>query len=108
MTDRKELEMLTLTEKAADVIHDLTSRPSMPATTGLRISPNNDDGGAPALAVYLAEGPSPQDQVVEVQEAKVFLEPQVAGQLDDKVLDAQVDDRGGIAFSVMPQAEPPA
>lgn len=100
--------MLTLTPKAADVIHDLTSRPSMPASTGLRISPNTDEAGGPALAVYLAEGPSPQDQVVETEEAKVFLEPQVAGQLDDKVLDAQVDERGGIAFSVMPQSEPPA
>jgi len=102
--------MLTLTDKAADVIHDLTTRPSMPATTGLRISPNTDADGAggPALAVYLAEGPAPQDQVVEVHEAKVFLEPQVAGQLDDKVLDAQVDERGGIAFSVMPQSAPSA
>jgi Fe-S cluster assembly iron-binding protein IscA len=99
--------MLTLTDKAADVIHDLTSRPSMPATTGLRISPNTDEGG-PALTVYLAEGPSPQDQVVETQEAKVFLEPEVAGQLDDKVLDARVDERGGIAFTVMPQAASPA
>jgi Fe-S cluster assembly iron-binding protein IscA len=100
--------MLTLTDQAADVIHDLTSRPSMPATTGLRISPNTDESGGTALAVYLAEGPAPQDQVVEVQEAKVFLEEQVAGQLDDKVLDAQVDERGGIAFSVTPQDAPPA
>lgn len=99
--------MLTLTDKAADVIHDLTSRPSMPANTGLRISPNETaDGGSP-LAVYLAEGPAPQDQVVEMHEARVFLEQQVAGELDDKVLDARVDERGGIAFTVTPKATPP-
>jgi Fe-S cluster assembly iron-binding protein IscA len=100
--------MLTLTEKAADVIHELTSRPSMPANSGLRISPSTENSAGPTLAVYLAEGPAPEDEVVEAREAKVFLEPQVAGELADKVLDAQVDDRGGIAFSVMPQGPSPA
>lgn len=98
--------MLTLTEQAARVIHDLASQPEMPAATGLRISSTPDNTAGPALSVSLAEGPAPQDQVVEVQQAKVFVGPEVAGELSDKVLDAQVDERGAVAFRVMPQDAP--
>jgi Fe-S cluster assembly iron-binding protein IscA len=95
--------MLTLTESAAAVIHELTSQPGMPADTGLRIAPSSANSDGPAFAVSLSEGPSPQDEVVETREARVFLEPEIAGQLADKVLDALVDDTGGIAFQVSPR-----
>jgi Fe-S cluster assembly iron-binding protein IscA len=97
--------MLMLTEQAADVIHELTSRPEMPATTGLRISPSPGNTAGPAFAASLTEGPAPSDQVVEVAQAKVFLEQQTAEELSDKILDAQVDEQGAVAFRVVPQED---
>ena len=95
--------MLTLTESAAEVIHELISQPGMPADTGLRIAQNNENSSGPAFALTLSDGPAPDDQVVESRQARVYLEPEIAGQLQDKVLDARVDDTGSIAFQVSPQ-----
>lgn len=97
--------MLTLTEAAADVIHRLTSRSGMPAESGLRISPgtDGDDGSGAALTVSLTDGPSPRDAVVETDQARVYLEPETVAPLDDKVLDARVDEQGTVSFQVRKQ-----
>ena len=47
-----------------------------------------------------ASGPDETDEVVEEANARVFLEPQAAVVLDDKVLDAQVDDAGQVQFTL--------
>jgi Fe-S cluster assembly iron-binding protein IscA len=96
--------MLMLTDAAATAITQLTSQPNMPETTGLRIVPNPDDTQGPALAAALTSGPGPQDEVLEVHQARVFLEPEAAEQLADKVLDAETADGGQIAFHLRPQA----
>jgi hypothetical protein len=44
------------------------------------------------------------DQVVESDGARVFLAEGAAEALADKSLDAEVDNQGGVAFSVGPQA----
>ena len=49
------------------------------------------------------EAPQPGDQVLEEAGARVFLEETAAETLDDKVLDAQVDENGGVQFSITPQ-----
>ncbi|HEY3869689.1 MAG TPA: adhesin [Actinocrinis sp.] len=95
--------MLMLTDAAADVIGELTSQPSLPETTGLRIGPNPDNTNGPALSVSLTSGPGPEDEVIEVKQARVFVEPEVAGQLADKILDADTDS-SGVAFHVRQQA----
>jgi Fe-S cluster assembly iron-binding protein IscA len=100
--------MLVLTPAATEVIHDLTTRPGLPADTGLRIAPNTDNTTGPAFAVSLSHGPSPDDQVIESGDARIYLEPEIAGRLQDKVLDAQVDDQGQVAFRVTPQSAPPS
>jgi hypothetical protein len=41
--------------------------------------------------------------VVEESGARVFLEPNAAAALDDKILDAAVDDKGGVEFLLVPQ-----
>jgi iron-sulfur cluster assembly protein len=96
--------MLMLTDAAATAINQLTSQPDMPESTGLRIAASPDDHQGPALAASLSSGPGPQDQVLEVQEARVYLEPEAAEQLADKVLDAETAEGGRIAFSLRPQA----
>jgi len=95
--------MLTLTDGAAQVIRTLTAQPELPPETGLRITARDEDMATFQLAV--TEGPVAGDQVVEAEGARVFLEPTAATALEDKALDAQVNDEGDVAFSVSDQMQ---
>jgi Fe-S cluster assembly iron-binding protein IscA len=44
--------------------------------------------------------PDTEDQVLEAAGARVFVAPQAASYLDDKILDAQVDEAGNARFSL--------
>ena len=93
--------MLVLTESAAEVVKSVTSTPQTPGETGLRIvssAPEPEDPSA--LEVTAAAGPGENDQVIEAAGARVFLEPQAAAYLDDKVLDAQLDEQGTAHFTL--------
>ena len=94
--------MLTLTENASTVVKTLVDQQGSPDVGGLRISQDAPD--SPALHVIPSEAPQPGDQVVEEDGARVFLEETAAVTLDDKVLDAQVDDAGGVQFTIAQQA----
>ena len=93
--------MLTLTDSAVTAIRNLTSAPELPEDTGLRIMAQGE--GAPSFQVALAESPVDGDQVIESDGARVFLEAVAAVALDDKSLDAQVDDEGTVAFTLAEQ-----
>lgn len=96
--------MLALTETAVGVIHDLTTQPGLPAGTGLRIAPQTTDNGTgPAFALSLSQAPQVADEVIETADARIYLEPAVAQELDDKVLDARIDEQGEIAFMITRQ-----
>ena len=91
--------MLVLTEAAAEVVKAISSTPQAPEGSGLRIaSPAGSDPGA--LQVTAAPGPDENDQVLEAAGAHVYLEPQAAAYLEDKVLDAEVDSEGKAHFSL--------
>lgn len=94
--------MLTLTDSAVTAIRNLTAQPELPDETGLRIM--SQEQGGPAFQVTLAENPVDGDQVIETEGARVFLEPGAAVALDDKSLDAQVDDEGTVAFTLAERA----
>ncbi len=95
--------MLTLTENASTVVKTLVGQNAPEAQeAGLRIS--QDAADSPALHVIPAEAPYPGDAVIEEDGARVFLEETAAVTLDDKVLDAQVDEAGGVQFSIGIQA----
>ena len=89
--------MLTLTENATTIVKTLTDQ-SPADEAGLRISSSNPDNTAFAAAVY--EAPEPADQVVDAGGARLFLEQEAAAVLDDKVLDAQVDEQGAVSFAI--------
>ncbi len=89
--------MLTLTENASAVIKNITESQQQPDGSGLRIVQQGAAEEA-ELALTTAPTPEPGDQVVEEQGARVFLEETAAQTLDDKVLDAQVDESGGVQF----------
>jgi iron-sulfur cluster assembly protein len=93
--------VLTLTENATLVIKSITGVEGAPDGAGVRISQENPTD--PSLAVTTTEAPLPGDQVVEESGARVFLEQNAAGALDDKILDAAVDDKGGVEFLLVPQ-----
>lgn len=89
--------MLAVTENAVAVICDLTSQQTAPAGSGLRIAAGSQTD---ALTVSLAPRPEAGDQVVDAAGARLFLDPGAATLLDDKALDAVVDDSGSIGFAV--------
>jgi Fe-S cluster assembly iron-binding protein IscA len=85
-----------LTENASTVVKTIISQDGASPESGLRISQEAADSAA--LSVAPTQAPEPGDQVVEDGGARVFLEENAAVTLDDKVLDAQVDENGGVQF----------
>ena len=93
--------MLVLTQAAAEVVRSVTSIPQAREGAGLRIASTVDSPRElGSLQAAAAPGPSQGDQVIEAAGARVFLEPQAAAYLEDKVLDAQIDAEGKAQFSV--------
>jgi iron-sulfur cluster assembly protein len=93
--------MLVLTEAAAEAVKTLTASPQLPEGSGLRIASTAPEPEAPgSLQVMAAPGPSENDLVIEASGAHVYLEPKAAAYLQDKVLDADVDQDGQAYFSL--------
>jgi iron-sulfur cluster assembly protein len=98
--------MLVLTEAAAEAVKSVTSTPQASQSAGLRIAssvPQPQDPGA--LQVTAAPGPGQGDEVIEAAGARVFIEPQAAAYLADKVLDAQIDAQGKLQFALGGQSD---
>jgi iron-sulfur cluster assembly protein len=93
--------MLVLTQAAAEVVKSVTSAPQLSQTAGLRISSSvTGPEDASSLQVEAVPAPDAADQVLEAAGARVFVAPQAASYLDDKVLDAQLDSAGNARFSL--------
>jgi Fe-S cluster assembly iron-binding protein IscA len=92
--------MLTMTDNAVAAIRSLTAQPNVPEGAGLRIA---TDPAAGALQLTLAPEPHEGDQVVDNGGARLFLDSDAALLLDDKALDASVDDQGAVQFAVAEQ-----
>ncbi len=89
--------MLTLTENASTLIKTLADQTAVAENAGLRISAGQDSA---QLSVDLTPAPEPNDRIVESDGARVFLEENAALALDDKVLDAHLDDAGAVRFQL--------
>jgi Fe-S cluster assembly iron-binding protein IscA len=92
--------VLTLTENASTIVKDIAEQ--IPDANGLRIT--SEAGEQPSFEVAPAGSAEPGDATVEQGGATVFLDPNASEQLDDKVLDASVDQGGGVQFALMAQA----
>lgn len=92
--------MLTLTENATSIVKTIAEQPE---TSGLRITAG--DQPEASFAISAANQPEPEDQVVEQDGATIYLDSTAANQLDDKVLDAGVDEAGNVQFGLAVQAE---
>jgi len=94
--------VLTLTDNAVSVIRTLITQPEVPEGSGLRIAADvTDDSGG--LTLSLAPSPLEGDQVMDNGGARLFLEPTAASVLDDKALDATVDEEGRVSFALAEQ-----
>jgi iron-sulfur cluster assembly protein len=93
--------MVTLTDSAVTAIRSLTSQPDLPEDTGLRIIKQGD--GTQSIQLALTQGPAAGDEVVESGGARIFVEPGAAAVLEDKALDAQMNEQGSIAFRIRDQ-----
>jgi iron-sulfur cluster assembly protein len=93
------MRMLAVTQDAALVIRGIVDAAELPEEAGLRITVEETAEGRVGLGLDLAAEPQADDEVVDALGAQIFLEPDAAELLDDKVLDATlVDDR--IAFAI--------
>ncbi|MFF5991586.1 MULTISPECIES: HesB/IscA family protein [Prauserella] len=97
--------MLAMTDAAVEAISALTSQDGQQAA-GLRFAVREESDAGAQLALSIAPAPEDGDEVLGTDSgARVFLEPQAASFLDDKVLDVQQDEQGQLNFAVMQQPE---
>ena len=94
--------MLAISESAAEAIQTIVaSSPEIPADAGLRIVARSE-GDEEKLEVTIAAIPAEDDQVVEEHGAHVFLDPEAASYLEDKVLDARAEGHQ-VGFAILEQ-----
>lgn len=91
--------MVTLTDNAVMVIRGLAEQQDEPQC-GLRIA---TDPTAGSLMLSLVPEPLDGDRVVDAEGARLFLDSDAALFLDDKALDAAVDEQGAVQFAVADQ-----
>ena len=94
--------MLAITENAAEAIQTIVaSSPEVREKGGLRILAR-PEGEQEKLELTIAAIPAEDDEVVEEHGAHVFLDPEAASYLDDKVLDARVEGNQ-VGFALLEQ-----
>lgn len=98
--------MLAISEDAAAAINGIVGAPGVPDGAGLRITRevNTEVAGAPRtdLRLSVVAAPEEGDEVLEAE--RVFVDPEAAELLEDKLLDADlVGDE--VRFSLDVQAE---
>jgi Fe-S cluster assembly iron-binding protein IscA len=82
--------VLTLTPTAAEVVRHLVEESPSPDSGGLRIAAGEVTGEGVPLELSLVVEPQDADETIEQEGATVYLDPNAAELLDDKLLDAQV------------------
>lgn len=92
---------LTLTENAVEAVKEVVaSAPDAQESSGMRIVANETADGRASFELSIADVPSEDDEVIEEQGARVFLESSASDLLDDKSLDARVGADKQIAFMI--------
>lgn len=92
--------MLNVTENAQAAVKGLTTEAELPDSAGLRIALADDQA---QLEVSLVPQPEPTDQVLDTEEAPVYVAEDTAPILEGQTLDA-TQTAEGIGFSLQPNA----
>ena len=96
--------LLALTDNAVEAVKNIVSSSDETSETGgLRLVAERA-GTQANLQLSVVPLPAEDDEVVEEQGARVFLEPEAASLLNDKTLDASVE-KDQVAFMIVDQIE---
>jgi iron-sulfur cluster assembly protein len=96
--------LLALTDNAVEAVKNIVSSSEETSdTSGLRVVAERA-GMQANLQLSVVTLPAEDDEVIEEQGARVFLEQEAASLLDDKVLDATVE-QNQVAFTIADQVE---
>jgi iron-sulfur cluster assembly protein len=83
--------VLTVTSNAAEAVKTMSeAAPELPNDSGLRIHAEPTEEGELGFELNLVEDPDEGDEVIEEAGARVFVEPETAVYLEDKILDATI------------------
>lgn len=96
--------MLTLTPAASEAVESIVARMGPTENAGLRISSTatQTNSAAPTGDLQLSVVAEPEPEDATVEGTPIYVEPQTADFLDDKVLDAEVDEEQ-VRFSLYEQ-----
>jgi iron-sulfur cluster assembly protein len=96
--------LLALTDRAVQAVKGIVSSlEEKPETAGLRMAAERT-GTKANLQLSVASLPAEDDEVIEERGARLFLDPDAASLLEDKVLDAEID-QGQVAFTLEDQSQ---
>jgi iron-sulfur cluster assembly protein len=96
--------LLALTDSAVEAVKNIVSSSEEDSeTSGLRLTAERE-GTQASFQLSLVSLPAEDDEVIEAHGARVFLEAEAASLLDDKVLDASVE-QNQVAFTIAEQTE---
>jgi iron-sulfur cluster assembly protein len=96
--------LLALTDSAVEAVKDIVSSSDEAAETGGLRMVAERAGMQANFQLSVVRLPAEDDEVIEEQGVRVFLEPEAASLLDDKVLDASVE-QNQVAFTIADRAE---
>lgn len=96
--------MLTLSADAAQAIKQVVASSEAGESGGIRVTMQPLDEDRAKLELSVASSPEPTDTMVEQEGANVYLDKKVAAFLDDKILDASLEEEGP-SFSILDQSE---
>jgi iron-sulfur cluster assembly protein len=96
--------MLALTDSAVQAVKGIVSSADEASEAGGLRMVAEREGTQANFQLSVAPLPAEDDEVIEEQGARVFLEPEAASLLDDKVLDASVD-QNQVALTIADQIE---
>ncbi|MFL5870546.1 MAG: adhesin [Solirubrobacterales bacterium] len=85
-----------MTQQAAEAVEAIVSQPDVPDTAVLRITaePHTGNGSGPIHDLQLELVSKAPAEDVLVEDMPISVEPRAAALLEDKVLDAEVNDEG--------------
>jgi iron-sulfur cluster assembly protein len=96
--------LLALTDDAVEAVRNIvSSSDELPETGGLRLVAERA-GTQANLQLSVVALPAEDDEVIEEQGVRVFLEPEAAALLDDKMLDASME-QDQVEFTIADQVE---
>ena len=96
--------MLTITSNAAEAIRAIVDNTDVPEEGGIRISVARQNGAQASLELAISPAPLEGDEVLDAEGAHVFLDELAVLALDDKSLDAQIEE-GEISFGIVEREE---